>query len=195
MNKEEQRAAKRRQADEVRDQVLAEERTAEAQLFNQLKGSTAVRGRPSEYTDEEGDAICSWIAQGKSLRSYCRLEGRAIDTIYRWLRERPDFRERYARAHDDRADSLADELTDIADEVSAASMEEIQAAKLRIETRKWIASKLKPTKWGEQQVQQQRTAVTFNIGLPSREQRTIVVDSHSDIDTIAPKPAPLLGKP
>ena len=105
------------------------------------------------------------LFRSRSLRSYCRLEGRAVDTVYRWLRERRDFRERYARAHEDRADSLADEITDIADEVASGTSEEIQAARLRVDARKWVASKLRPTKWGEYQADTVKTNITFNIGI------------------------------
>lgn len=155
---------------------------------------TGVVGRPSEYSEEEADRICAWIAEGRSLRSYCRLEHRSMETVYRWLRERREFRERYARAHDDRADTLADELVDIADEVASGSMEEVQAAKLRIDTRKWIASKLRPTKWGDAQAPQQRTNVTFNIGLPNRSQPTVVTVDHAVAPTIDAEPAQILGR-
>lgn len=147
------------------------------------------RGRPSEYTDEEGDRICAWIAEGKSLRSYSRATGRDLTTIYRWLRERGDFHKRYARAHDDRADTLADEMVDIADEAARGSMEEIQAARLRVDTRKWIAAKLKPTKWGDIQVAAPKTNVTFNIGLP---QRTV---GHAVKPTIDLEATPVLEQP
>jgi len=149
----------------------------------------AVMGRPSEYTDEEGDRICAWIAEGKSLRSYSRATGRDLTTIYRWLRERGDFHKRYARAHDDRADTLADEMVDIADEAASGTMEEIQAARLRVDTRKWIAAKLKPTKWGDIQVAAPKTNVTFNIGLP---QRTV---GHTVRPTIDVEAAPVLEQP
>lgn len=147
------------------------------------------RGRPSEYTDEEGDRICAWIAEGKSLRSYSRATGRDLTTIYRWLRERGEFHKRYARAHDDRADTLADEMVDIADEAASGTMEEIQAARLRVDTRKWIAAKLKPTKWGDLQVAAPKTNVTFNIGLP---QRTV---GHTVVPTIDVQAAPVLEQP
>ena len=184
---------KREEGAAVRDQVLAAVRLAEENAHKQHKlaqdCSTAVSkavgeigedvgpvsaavaavttsmGRPSEFSDIEADRICSWIAEGRSLKSYCRLEHRSMETVYRWLRERRDFRERYARAHDDRADSLADEITDIADDVTQGTMEEIQAARLRVDTRKWIASKLKPLKWGEYVADTAKTNVTFNIGI------------------------------
>lgn len=153
----------------VEEEAVGEEQSKnEQQLLASSNSSSVVtqgKGRPSDYSDEEADRICAWIAEGRSLRSYCRLEHRSMDTVYRWLRERRDFRERYARAHDDRADSLADEITDIADEAASGSMEEIQAARLRVDARKWVASKLKPTKWGDYQADTAKTNITFNIGI------------------------------
>jgi hypothetical protein len=142
-------------------------------------------GRPSEFSDVEADRICSWIAEGRSLKSYCRLEHRSMETVYRWLRERRDFRERYARAHDDRADSLADELTDIADDVTQGTMEQIQAARLRVDTRKWIASKLKPLKWGEYVADTAKTNVTFNIGI--RPIHSVIAQSVSEATDLQPR--------
>lgn len=172
---------------ESQQSLLASGRTAEYQAMAAVPTATATaaltRGRPSDYTDEEGDRICAWIAEGRSLRSYCRLEGRAVDTVYRWLRERRDFRERYARAHEDRADSLADEITDIADEVASGTSEEIQAARLRVDARKWVASKLRPSKWGEYQADTAKTNITFNIGIRP---------AHNPAPTIIDNPLPVL---
>jgi hypothetical protein len=150
--------------------------------------ATAARGRPSAYTEEEADVICTWIAEGKSLKSYCRASGRPMMTVYRWLREYADFRDRYARAHEDRADTLADELVDIADSVAAGSLEEIQAARLRVDTRKWIAAKLRPGRWGEQKDVGPKTNVTFNIGIPNRQ----TAIAHSSAHTIDAEPLPAL---
>lgn len=108
--------------------------------------------------------------------------------MYRWLRENKDFHALYARAHDDRADALADEIQDIADEQQgAASKVEVEAARLRIEARKWIASKLKPSKWGEKVEIERKETVTFNLGLPNRTidiTPTAVPLSHSQAPTV-----------
>lgn len=169
----------------VGEHIEGEEQSALTAVDSDKRG----RGRPSEYTEEEADAICAWIAEGKSLRSYTRATGRDLTTIYRWLRERGDFHKRYARAHDDRADTLADELIDIADEAALGTLEEIQAAKLRIDTRKWISAKLRPTKWGDTPVPQQKTNVVFNIGMRNSPQLEV---SHTVVPTIELQPAPLL---
>lgn len=168
--REEKRRAARERKDAAQRQELAIEREREQEAFNALQESRrkGIMGRPSSYTDERADELCTWIAQGNSLRSFCKLHGMEAQTVYRWMRERPDFQQRYARAHEDRADSLADEMCDIADEVAAngGSIEAVQAARLRIDTRKWIAAKLRPGRWGEVQAPKAQTAVTFKIGLP-----------------------------
>ena len=148
-----------------------------------------LRGRPSGFTPEESDLICTWIAEGKSLRSYCREHAREMCTVYKWLREEKDFAQRYARAHDDRADSLADEIVDIADEAIGGTNDDIQAARLRIDARKWVSSKLKPQKWGDKVEIEQKGHVTFNLA-PLR--RTIDVTPHSVIPTVELQPAAVL---
>jgi hypothetical protein len=122
-------------------------------------------GRPSDYTQEIADRICEKIADGLSLRSICldeEMPNKA--TVFRWLAAKKEFSDQYARAREAQADTLADEMLDIADDgdndwmerkVGGASVgwqengEAIGRSRLRLDTRKWIASKLKPKKYGE----------------------------------------------
>lgn len=130
----------------------------------QQEGAKLPAHRPSSYTEEEATALCQWISEGNSLRSWCRNTGRTQFAVYSWLRERPDFASRYARAHEDRTDSLADEILDIADSVSGTeSVAAVQAARLQVEARKWIAGKLRPQKWGDKQIIEQQGNVTFSL--------------------------------
>lgn len=102
-------------------------------------------GRPSEYTVDVGLAICVALSDGLSLRSICAAEGmpdRA--TVYRWLAANESFRDQYARAREDQADTLADEIVAIADEEQDPAR-----ARVRVDARKWVASKLKPKKYSE----------------------------------------------
>lgn len=122
-------------------------------------------GRPSEYTQEKADLICAMIAEGKSVRTICLDEGMpSLPTFYKWLRENEIFLNQYARAKDDQADALAEEILDIADDGTNDWMEQrdangdigfkingehVQRSRLRIDSRKWLASKLKPKKYGD----------------------------------------------
>lgn len=102
-------------------------------------------GRPSGYSQELADRICSELSGGRSLRSVCEDEGMPDRvTVFRWLREHESFCSQYARAKEEAADALADEMLDIAD-----STDDPQSRRVRVDTRKWIASKLKPKRYGD----------------------------------------------
>lgn len=115
-------------------------------------------GRPSEYTPEMADRICELLAEGKSLRSICLIdEMPAQSTVCRWLANREEFRKQYAYAREVQADTLADEILDIADDGANDYMGEdekyngdaVQRSRLRVDARKWLAGKLKPKVYGE----------------------------------------------
>jgi hypothetical protein len=113
----------------------------------EIKTNHAGRGRPTSYTEEVADSLCEHIALGMSLRSFCALDGSPrVPTVYRWLQSNPEFRERYARAREDQAETHADEIVSIAD-----LAEDVNKARLQIDARKWVAAKLKPKKYGETQ--------------------------------------------
>lgn len=104
-------------------------------------------GRPSIYSNELCDTICNRIALGESLRSICRDAGMPdLSTVIKWRREKPEFFAQYEKAQEDRADTLSDDICDIAD---SATPEYASVAKLQVDARKWVASKLKPKKYGE----------------------------------------------
>lgn len=114
----------------------------------------------SHYTEELAHAICLRVADGESLRSVCRDESMpAMSTVFKWLNEHKSFAEQYARAKEAAADAMAEDIQDIADEAPQMTTNKAGALvvdngfetfrKTRIDTRKWIASKLKPKKYGE----------------------------------------------
>lgn len=122
-------------------------------------------GRPSEFSDAIADAICGHLASGRPLVRICKDEGMPhLSTVYRWMASNEQFREKYARARSDQADTLADEIIDIADDSSndrivvdhgdgvveqRTDQEAIQRSRLRVDARKWYASKIAPKKYGE----------------------------------------------
>lgn len=122
-------------------------------------------GRPTMYTPELADQICEQLASGDSMRTVSKGKAMpAMTTMFRWLRENPEFRKQYEKAKEEAADAFAEEILDIADDGSNDWMirhgkddqeswqlngEHVQRSRLRIDSRKWIASKLKPKKYGD----------------------------------------------
>lgn len=101
------------------------------------------------YSKEQREAIykrvCAQIAGGKSLRSVCAADGMpTLETIRVWLIDDPVFSVQYARAREEQADFYADEITEIADTEADPNK-----ARVRIDARKWAASKLKPKVYGD----------------------------------------------
>lgn len=134
-------------------------------------------GRPTTYTEELTDIICERLAAGESMRSVSRDKGMpAMSTLFKWLREHPKFSEQYAKAKEESADALVEDMLDIADNVSnpvlvdgvplevngemvtAVDSASVAHARLRVDTRKWAASKLKPKKYGDKITQEQTGA-------------------------------------
>lgn len=102
-------------------------------------------GRPTKYTQELADTICRRIMEGESLRSIVSDDGMPNrSSVHLWLSQNKDFSDQYVRAKDNQADTLADDLLYIAD-----NAEDIHKARLQVDTRKWVASKLKPKKYGD----------------------------------------------
>lgn len=107
------------------------------------------KGRPSEYTDTIFNDICDKLADGKSLKSICEKEDMPSKaTFYNWINNDKDLLDKYARAKDDASDALADDIQDISDKVLNGEYE-ANNARVAIDAKKWIASKLKPKKYGD----------------------------------------------
>lgn len=121
-------------------------------------------GRPSLYGVEVAQQICGRLIEGESLRSICRDDAMpCLSTVMLWLTQHAEFSEQYALARERQADTLADEIQEIADDGRndwmerhgdkdsgwIANGEHINRSRLRVDTRKWIASKLKPKKYGD----------------------------------------------
>lgn len=118
-------------------------------------------GRPTDYSQELADYICERISDGESLRAICEADNmpnRA--TVFRWLGKHQEFSDQYARAREEQAEALADEIVSIADQMppttdnGSTDSGHVSWQKNRVEARKWVASKLKPKKYGDK-VQQE----------------------------------------
>lgn len=131
-----------------------EERDRHRNLPARYKGRLDVPYVPRGMTvDEVGplqDKVCALLAQGLSLRSICKREGMpSLPTIFAMVRLDPSFAQRYALAREEQAEGFADEINDIADSAQGLDSAGVNAARLRVDARKWYASKIMPKRYGD----------------------------------------------
>lgn len=106
-------------------------------------------GRPSKFTEELASDICARIAAGESVRSVLSGENMPTrQTFYNWISNKKSFFDNYARAREVAADVAFDEMQEIADN---AEPQDVQVAKLRIDTLKWRLARQSPRKYGDKQ--------------------------------------------
>jgi len=120
-------------------------------------------GRPSLYTPELVNTFIARLCTGESVRTICKSEDMPeASTIFKWLTEKPEFSEQYAKAKELAAEALAEDIFDIADDNAfdytegddgklRVNNDAIQRARLRVDVRKWYLSKIMPKKYGEKQ--------------------------------------------
>ena len=111
-----------------------------------------------KYNHEERVTILNDIflqikLDNKSVRSVFRNDNPNKpeinqNTFYEWLRDNKDFGEQYARACEERADFIFDEILEITDETKF-DMVAVQQARIQVDARKWILSKMNPKKYGD----------------------------------------------
>lgn len=109
-----------------------------------------------KWTPEVEEEIFRNIAAGKPIRA--ALEDDWLPgwtTFNKRLASDAEFAARYARAREVQADKLFAECLEIADQYDAAAekleggTDHINRARLRIDTRKWMAGKLRPKVYGD----------------------------------------------
>lgn len=119
-------------------------------------------GRPTIYTKKLAKDICNKIASNsKGLMKLCAENPHwpNKDTIFTWLKTHPEFSDQYARARRLQIEAFIDDIIDIADETTndyrlndqgeiIPNGECIARSRLRIDARKWLASKLVPKIYG-----------------------------------------------
>lgn len=115
-----------------------------------------------EFDQEIADKICQLIVTS-NVGIVKILKDNDLPswwTISKWLNENDTFAIQYARAREAQADFLAGEITEIADDskndtiIDDKGREQINSewvnrSRLRVDARKWQASKLAPKKYGD----------------------------------------------
>ena len=146
-----------------------------------------VGGRKSTYTEAIGLEICARMAEGESLTMVCKDKGLpSRGTVTRWVLDNPAFRARYAQARESLLDVYADQILSISDdgttdyitkvgrnghEYEAVDQEHIQRSRLRVDSRKWLLSKLRPEQYGDRMVAEVQGSVSHTHDISTLSER------------------------
>ena len=115
------------------------------------------------YSAEIAERICNELMTGKGLNTICQAEDMpAESTVRQWVQDdRDGFAAKYARARAIQAERFADELIQLADKASDSETAQVQ--RLKIDTRKWVISKILPKKYGDKVEVEQTGEVKHTI--------------------------------
>ncbi len=112
-------------------------------------------GRPTIYTVELGNKICNAIKNSvRGLDYICETNSDFPhpSTIREWIfsNKYPQFSEHYRESKKFQTDCMADEILEVAYNAKPHSRNgSVDKAKLQVGALQWIASHLKPKKWGD----------------------------------------------
>ena len=123
------------------------------------------------YTPEIGQHVAEEVARGRSVRSVTEPLGIDESTPVVWRRRYPEFDELMKAAYEARAWRYAEQVEEIADDGKNDWMEQndpenpgyrlngehVQRSRLRLDARKWLASKFLPKVFGEKVHQDTQT--------------------------------------
>jgi|JI10StandDraft_1071094.scaffolds.fasta_scaffold1364472_2 hypothetical protein len=118
-------------------------------------------GVHSTFTQNKADEICILLEDGLSLRKAADAVGESARTILNWTKANPEFLTQYTRAREIGYMQLADEILNISDEADVEvrydgedtrldlSATAVARNRLRVDTRKWMLSKMLPKVYGD----------------------------------------------
>jgi hypothetical protein len=120
-----------------------------------------------QYSEQKANEIIQMIESGMSLVSICALDDMPrISTVYDWIDKMPELSDKYARARQRQADTLASMVM-----TEAFNANDAQIGRLRIDALKWTASKLAPKKYGDKIEVETQSQQNFKISftVPERD--------------------------
>ena len=122
---------------EVADQVVERQMNQREAAAVDRQEMSAINKKIHAFGGEA--MVFDHISQGKTVDSVIKALGVSIGGFYKWIDRDAKRGELLTRARARGGQSLAEQTLEIAD---SATPQEAQVAKLRVDTRRWLASKM-----------------------------------------------------
>lgn len=160
--------------------------------INRRKEDKPIMGRPKVYSDKIAKRICREMIKGRSVAKICKdADMPSEPTVYSWLQKgSANYQENFFKWYNDariiRAERLAEEIIDIADDGTNDTYESynkktgaletivdndvIRRSELRVKARQWWVSKILSHKYGDKS----QLEVTGAGGRPLAPEKIII---------------------
>ena len=155
---------------ELADNIVDRQLTLKDQAAIERKEMSGINKKIHAFGGEA--MLFDHISQGKTIDSVIKSMDISIGGFYKWIEKDAKRGELLARARTRGGRSLAEQTLEIAD---SASPQEAQVAKLRVDTRRWLASKQAPDEYGDKQ----QPLVSIDLGsmaLDALRKRSITIE-------------------
>ena len=134
--------------------------------------------------EQLAELVPEYMADGMSMRQSCIKAGLTAQTFLRAVDDSPALAERYAQARGALLDAMVDQILTLADapvptlENGATDPGMVRQRQLQIDARRWVLSKLAPSKYGDRlDVQVNDTRISISGALAAAQSRLVdVVD-------------------
>jgi hypothetical protein len=124
------------------------------------------------YQPDFGERIFDVMIDGYDLVEACEILKWNRGSVYRWMREHPEFDSWCARAREGLADYKVHEIDQV---IRAVTPESAPADRVKLAGLQWRAEKIFPKKYAPKQ----HTEVTGKDGAPIQMQQHTIIDSAS----------------
>src|SRR4029453_18543606 len=153
-------------------------------------------GRPTLKTPELCAEICRRISEGETMRAILKTPGMpAWTTVHEWRQADESFRQDLLRAREQQAEVWAEEVKELTD-AELPTHEAIGRARLRMQSRQWLAGKYnptyadKPTQVGVQVGVQVVLPEAERLKLLERHERAMLANQNKSGTSTQPPPEP-----
>jgi hypothetical protein len=133
-------------------------------MAEKIEKARGIGGRYTTYTRETAEKFCKIIATHPlSVDAICKKYPDVFPDqtcIYGWIVDFPEFEQMYREAKRAQMHLYVEQIIDISDgsDDDFVDQVKIQHSKLKIDTRKWVASKLAPRIYGDTPKIDERTS-------------------------------------
>ena len=118
------------------------------------------------------DRICGEVSRGRTLTEVCREEwAPSIDEFRRWITRDQEVAKQWSKSRELQSHSLFDEAVELARTVPSATMPQVAARRLTVDTLRWAAGKLAPREYGDRAFATQGVAIQINTTLDLEPKR------------------------